>query len=163
MASVPVSHLILFIASLVIAAGVVGTITTGVDRVSAAVEDAGIDATEQLRTDVTIISDASAGVYNDSSGNVTLLIKNTGTQRLNPDGSGIDVVFDGSYVPPSAKHGKLLSAGSGAAWGRGDVLELTIEVNELDDTTNGLDAGDHRVYLTVNGDEELFQFRTEAN
>jgi len=29
MASVPVSHLILFIASLVIAAGVVGTITTG--------------------------------------------------------------------------------------------------------------------------------------
>jgi len=61
MASVPVSHLILFIASLVIAAGVVGTITTGVDRVSAAVEDAGLDATEQLRTDVTIISDANAG------------------------------------------------------------------------------------------------------
>jgi len=163
MASVPVSHLILFIASLVIAAGVVGTITTGVDRVSAAVEDAGLDATEQLRTDVTIISDASAGVYNEN-GNVTLLIKNTGTQRLNPDGSGIDVVFDGSYVRPSAIEGELVSAGPGAAWSRGDVLRLTIDTNQLGETNSGLDPGtDHRVYLTVNGDEELFQFRTEAN
>ncbi len=164
MASVPVSHLILFIASLVIAAGVVGTITTGVDRVTAAVDDAGLDATQQLRTDVAIISDPSAGVYNESGGqNVTLLIKNTGTYRLAPDGSSLDVVFDGQYVKPSAKTGELLSAGSGAAWSRGDVLKLTIDVERLDDTTNGLDAGDHRVYLTVNGDEELFQFRVEVS
>ncbi|TKX81935.1 flagellar protein G [Halorubrum sp. SD626R] len=163
MASVPVSHLILFIASLVIAAGVVGTITTGVDRVSAAVEDAGIDATEQLRTDVTIISDASAGVYNENGNeNVTLLIKNTGTQRLSPDGSGLDIVFNGRYVPPNATDGELVSAGDGAAWDRGDVLRLTIDVNQLEGTSDGLAAGtDHRVYLTVNGDEELFQFRVE--
>jgi flagellar protein FlaG len=165
MASVPVSHLILFIASLVIAAGVVGTITTGVDRVSAAVEDAGLDATEQLRTDVTVISDANAGVYNASGDeNVTLLIKNTGTYRLRPDGSGVDVVFDGSYVRRSAVEGELVSAGDGAAWSRGDVLRLTIDVNQLDGTSDGLDPGtDHRVYLTVNGDEELFQFRTGVN
>ncbi|MFC7185314.1 flagellar protein G [Halorubrum yunnanense] len=162
MASVPVSHLILFIASLVIAAGVVGTITTGVDRVSAAVEDAGIDATEQLRTDVTVISDASAGVYNTSNHNVTLLIKNTGTQRLHPDGSDLDIVFDGAYVPPGAIEGQLVSAGDGAAWDRGDVLRLTIDVTQLEGTENGLESGtDHRVYLTVNGDEELFQFRVE--
>ncbi|WP_144925616.1 flagellar protein G [Halorubrum salsamenti] len=163
MASVPVSHLILFIASLVIAAGVVGTITTGVDRVSAAVDDAGLDATETLRTDVTIISDANAGVYNASTQNVTLLIKNTGTYRLAPDGSGLDVVFDGSYVPPSAIDGELVSADAGAAWSRGDVLRLTINVNALDGTSGGLDDGDHRVYVTANGDEELFQFRVEGS
>lgn len=165
MASVPVSHLILFIASLVIAAGVVGTITTGVDRVTAAVDDAGLDATEQLRTDVTIISDPSAGVYNASGEeNVTLLIKNTGTYRLAPDGSGLDVMFDGQFVRPSAMEGELVSAGAGAAWSRGDVLRLTIDVNQLDGTSDGLDPGtDHRVYLTVNGDEELFQFRTEGS
>ncbi|EMA67421.1 flagellin [Halorubrum kocurii] len=163
MASVPVSHLILFIASLVIAAGVVGTITTGVDRVSAAVDDAGLDATEQLRTDVTIISDANAGVYNASDDqNVTLLIKNTGTYRLAPDGSGLDVVFDGRYVPPSAIDGKLVSADEGAAWSRGDVLRLTINANALEGYSGGLDDGDHRVYLTANGDEELFQFRVEG-
>ncbi|MGQ3329800.1 MULTISPECIES: flagellar protein G [Halorubrum] len=160
MASVPVSHLILFIASLVIAAGVVGTITTGVDRVSAAVDDAGLDATETLRTDVTIISDASAGVYNvNDQHNVTLLIKNTGTYRLAPDGSDLDVVFDGRYVPPSAIDGKLVSADAGAAWRRGDVLRLTINTNALEGTSGGLDDGDHRVYVTANGDEELFQFR----
>ncbi|MFD1570904.1 flagellar protein G [Halorubrum laminariae] len=157
MASVPVSHLILFIASLVIAASVVGTITTGVDRVSAAVDDAGLDATETLRTDVTIISDPSSGVYDEGTDNVTLLIKNTGTYRLAPDGSGLDVLFDGAYVPPDAMTGDLVSAGDGAAWSRGDVLRLTIEAGDLSSGT------DHRVYLTVNGDEELFQFRVEGN
>jgi len=162
MASVPISHLILFIASLVIAAGVVGTITTGVDRVSAAVDDAGLDATEQLRTDVTIISDASAGVYNASEENVTLLIKNTGTYRLAPDGSDLDIVFDGRYVRPSATTGELVSVDDGAAWSRGDVLRLTINVTALDGTSGGLENGDHRVYVTANGDEELFQFRVEG-
>ena len=165
MASVPVSHLILFIASLVIAAGVVGTITTGVDRVSAAVDDAGLDATEQLRTDVTVISDPNAGVYNASGEeNVTLLIKNTGTYRLAPDGSGLDVVFNGQFVRPVALDGELVSEGSGAARSRGDVLLLTIDVNEIDAYDEGLEAGtDHRVFISINGDEELFQFRTETN
>ncbi|QWC18843.1 flagellar protein G [Halorubrum sp. 2020YC2] len=162
MASVPVSHLILFIASLVIAAGVVGTVTTGVDRVSAAVDDAGLDATEQLRTDVTVISDAGAGVYNATEGNVTLLIKNTGTYRLAPDGSDLNVVFDGSYVRPNAISGTLVSADGGNAWGRGDVLRLTISVNDIDGVNDGLADGDHRVFLSVNGDEELFQFRVEG-
>ncbi|OTF10296.1 flagellar protein G [Halorubrum sp. SD612] len=163
MASVPVSHLILFIASLVIAAGVVGTITTGVDRVSAAVDDAGLDATEQLRTDVTFISDPSAGVYNATEGNVTLLIKNTGTYRLAPDGSDLDVVFDGGYVRPSKLSGELVSVDGANAWSRGDVLRLTIEVSEIDGVNGGLADGDHRVYLSVNGDEELFQFRVGGN
>ena len=43
------------------------------------------------------------------------------------------------------------------------MLRLTIDVSELDDTTNGgLADGDHRVYVTANGDEELFQFRVEG-
>jgi flagellar protein FlaG len=102
-------------------------------------------------------------VYNASDENVTLLIKNTGTYRLAPDGSGLDIMFDGQYVRPDATTGELLSAGEGAAWSRGDVLRLTIDISQIEGDT-GLDAGtDHRVYLTINGDEELFQFRTEAN
>ncbi|MBP1922220.1 flagellar protein FlaG [Halorubrum alkaliphilum] len=163
MASVPVSHLILFIASLVIAAGVVGTVTTGVDRVSSAVDDAGLDATEQLRTDVTVISDPNAGVYDSDAGtdgSVTLLIKNTGTYRLAPDGSDLDVVFDGRFVRPDATSGELVPADGATAWSRGDVLELTIDLDEVDGVGSLEDeTSDHRVYLTVNGDEELFQFR----
>ncbi|GAA0514754.1 flagellar protein FlaG [Halorubrum aquaticum] len=163
MASVPVSHLILFVASLVIAAGVVGTVTTGVDRVSAAVEDGSLDATQQLRTDVTVISDPNGGVYNGTENNVTLLVKNTGTQRLAPDGSGVDVVFDGEYVRPDATTGELVSVDGATAWSRGDVLRLTIDLDVVG-VNPGESSGtsDHRVYLTVNGDEELFQFRVEA-
>jgi len=131
--------------------------------VSAAVDDAGLDATEQLRTDVTIISDPSAGVYNATEGNVTLLIKNTGTYRLAPDGSDLDVVFDGGYVRPSKLSGELVSVDGANAWSRGDVLRLTIEVSEIDGVNGGLADGDHRVYLSVNGDEELFQFRVGGN
>ena len=167
MASVPVSHLILFVASLVIAAGVVGTVTTGVDRVSSAIDDGSLDATEQLRTDVTVISDSNAGVYNATAGedgNVTLLIKNTGTQRLHPDGSSLDVVFDGQFVRPTATHGEVVSTDGATAWSRGDVLALTIDLDEIDavGALNETDS-DHRVYLSVNGDEELFQFRVEGS
>jgi flagellar protein FlaG len=35
-------------------------------------------------------------------------------------------------------------------------------VNEIEGSGGGLDGGGHRVYLTVNGDEELFQFRVEG-
>ncbi|MES3161609.1 MAG: flagellar protein G [Halorubrum sp.] len=163
MASVPVSHLILFVASLVIAAGVVGTVTTGVDRVSSAVNDGSLDATEQLRTDITVVSDPTAGVYDASegeNGSVTLLIKNTGTQRLAPDGSGVEVVFDGRFVRPAAKSGEVVSVDGATAWSRGDVLELTVDLDEVDGVGSLTEeTSDHRVFLTVNGDEELFQFR----
>ena len=166
MASVPVSHLVLFVASLVIAAGVVGTVTTGVDRVSSAIDDGSLDATEQLRTDITVISDPNAGVYDASAGddgNVTLLIKNTGTQRLHPDGSSIDVVFDGQFVRPDATAGEVVSSDGATAWSRGDVLALTIDLDGVDDVGPLDDEdSDHRVHLSVNGDEELFQFRVEG-
>jgi len=56
MASVSASHLIIFIASLVIAAGVVGTLTTGVDRVSSAIDDRSLDVTQQVRMDMACTS-----------------------------------------------------------------------------------------------------------
>ena len=164
MASVSVSHLVLFIASLVIAAGVVGTVTTGVDRVSAAVEDGSVEATEQLRTDVTVISDPAAGVYDPTAGadgNVTLLVKNVGSQRLAPTGDGLDIVFDGQYVPPSATTGVVVSVDGAAAWGPGDVLRLTVDLDRVEGVDALAASSDHRVHIVVNGDEETFPFRVE--
>ena len=164
MASVSVSHLVLFIASLVIAAGVVGTVTTGVDRVSAAVEDGSLEATEQLRTDVTVISDPAAGVYDPTAGadgNVTLLVKNVGSQRLAPTGDGLDIVFDGQYVPPSATTGVVVSVDGAAAWGPGDVLRLTVDLDRVEGVDALSASSDHRVHIVVNGDEETFPFRVE--
>jgi flagellar protein FlaG len=154
MASVSISHMIIFIASLVIAAGVVGTVTSGVDQVNAAIEDGSADVATDMRTDVTIVSDAgSDAVYDSSEGTLSLLVKNTGTHRLAPDGSGVVIVVDGRFITHDSIETTLYS-GSGTTWARGDVMAFAIDVD--------LDAGDHRVAVTVNGDEEVFEFRYDG-
>lgn len=151
MASVSISHMVIFIASLVIAAGVVGTMTTGVDRVNEALEDNSIDASEQLRTDVTVISDAGGTVYDSGNDTISLLVKNTGTQPLPPDGTNLDVIVNGQFVDPANVDATVLT-GTGDTWNRNDVLRL--EING-----QGLSTGDHRVKLTINGEEAVFRFR----
>mgnify|MGYP000190909414 CR=1 FL=1 len=154
MASVPVSHLILFVASLVIAAGVVGTVTTGVDRVSEAVEDGSIDATQQLRTDVTVISDPNGGVYDSNAGtdgNVTVLVKNTGQKTLAADGTELDVLVDGEYQ--IIANATVVGAPDAHAWRSGEVLRVTV--------TRSLDTGSHRIAVHANGDTATIRFRTD--
>ena len=76
-------------------------------------------------------------------------------------------MFDGVFVPPDAQDGQVVSVDGATAWSRGDVLELTIDLDEVDGVADdeNLDEedSDHRVHLTVNGDEELFQFRVEES
>jgi len=60
MASVSATHLIIFVASLVIAAGVVGTLTTGVERVSSSIDDGSLDVSQQISMDMSIVSDSGA-------------------------------------------------------------------------------------------------------
>ncbi|WP_101296534.1 flagellar protein G [Halegenticoccus soli] len=147
MASVSVSHLVLFIASLVVAASVAGTVTNGVDRLNGALSDQSLDVSTQVRTDVEVISDPGSPVYNRSGEeNVTLLVKNTGSRSLPTDGTGLDVLVDGEYqtaVTVEPIDGR---------WRVGDVARLHVDAGILS-------AGDHRVKLVVAGDEEVFRFR----
>lgn len=151
MASVSISHLILFIASLVIAASVAGTMTTGVDRLTGAIDDESLDMAETVRSDVEVISDAGAGVYNLSGEEtVTLLVKNTGSNTLPVDATAFDVLLDGQYEVNVTVSAVTATADS---WRPGEVVRLEIGAP-------GLAAGDHRVRLVVGGDEEVFRFRT---
>lgn len=151
MASVSVSHLILFIASLVVAASVAGTMTTGVDRLTGAIDDESLDMEQTVRSDVEVISDAGAGVYNRSgTGNVTLFVKNTGSNSLAVSADVFDVLLDGRYkvnvtVSP-------VTAGA-HSWRPGEVVRVEI-------SAPALQPGDHRARLIVGGDEEVFRFRT---
>lgn len=151
MASVSISHLILFIASLVIAASVAGTMTAGVDRLTGAIDDESLDMAETVRSDVEVISDSGAGVYNQSGEeNVTLLVKNTGSNTLPVDAKAFDVLLDGRYEVNVTVSPVTADADS---WRPGEVVRLEIDAP-------GLSAGDHRVRLVVGGDEEVFRFRT---
>lgn len=151
MASVSISHLIIFIASLLVAASVAGTMTTGVDRLTGAIDDESLDMAETVRSDAEVISDPGGPVYNRSGEeNVTLLVKNTGSNRLPVDADAFDVLLDGEYRVNVGVEPVTASADS---WRPGEVVRLEIDVP-------GLAAGDHRVRLVVGGDEEVFRFRT---
>jgi flagellar protein FlaG len=147
-ASVSASHLILFIASLVIAAGVAGTFTQGISRLSQGIDDQSLEVSEEVRTDIEVISDAGSPVYNNSTNTVTILVKNTGTSTLDNDTRFVEILLDGQY-----RTNVTSTVVDGTAWQPNNVVRL--EIGGAD-----LSAGDHRVKVIVNGDEEVFRFRT---
>ncbi|ERH12372.1 MAG: putative archaeal flagellar protein G [halophilic archaeon J07HB67] len=153
MAGASVSEMILFIAALVVAASVAGTLTTQVDRVSESLDDRSLDLSQEIRVDVTVISDAGAQVHDrDGNGNVSLYVRNTGSSGLPANPETIDVFFDGSYQ--SAVNVTVVKpTNADGSWPRGGVIELSFSVGSLPD------GSDHRVKLIVREDEELFEFR----
>ena len=146
MASVSASHLILFIASMMVAASVAGVFTNSIGQLSGALSEQGLDVSSDVRTDVEIISDSgSDAIYAD--GTITLYVKNTGSERLAADPGQMDVFVDGQFA---TDYTVTLADGSGA-WRPGSVVRI--------DITQDLNNGDHRVQITVNDDEEVFEFR----
>lgn len=151
MASDSVSSLILFIAAMLVAAGVAGTLVTNVNEISGSIDTYSGDVREQIDTDIEIISDpGSDAVYNETDGNVSILIKNTGQKTLSSDAAALDVLIDGEYVS-SGSATLTVHEGSSSAWRRGEVAELEI--------AQTLETGaEHRVVVIVNGDEETLEF-----
>jgi len=150
MAGVSASHLIIFIASMMVAASVVGVFTDSVGQLSDAIDDQGVHVSSDVRSDIEVISDSgSAAVYNSSGdGNITLHVKNTGSSRLPAEADQMDVLVNGMYQTDVT----VTLLGGAEAWRPGEVVR--VEISEP------LDPGDHRVKLIVNGDEEVFEFRS---
>lgn len=140
--------MILFVASMLVAVSVAGTLTNGIQRLSGSLGDQSIDVSENIRTDIEIISDPKSGVYNTSNNeNVSVLVKNTGSQALDPSSRAVDVLVDGRYATNVS-----VTVVDGSSWRPGNVVEI-----EIDRT---LAAGDHRVLVIANGDREVLEFRT---
>lgn len=149
MASVSVSHLVLFIASMIVASAVGVTFVGQADNLAAALGAKGDDVSGDIRTDVEVISDPSAPIYNTSGNeNVTLLVKNTGSRDLPARGDFVDVLVDGEFITDVT-----VTVVDGPEWEETNVARLDISVPDLP-------SGDHRVKVIVGSDEEVFEFRT---
>lgn len=152
MASVSASHLIIFIASLVIAAGVVGTLTTGVDRLNTAIDDRSLDVTQQVRMDMTILNDPVAD--NTDGNDVVIYVRNTGSQGVPIEASAVDIVFNGQFIGNDEITIRDANTDEPeGVWQPGDVIEISIPDDNLNTDS------DNRLLLTVNEDEEEFEFR----
>lgn len=149
MASVSSSTLIIFIASILVAASVAGTMTNGVQRLSDALGDRSVDVSQEIRTDIQIISDPGSpgSIYNESTDNVTVLVKNTGSQTLVDSPSSIDLLVDGEYLTPTS-----VDVVGDDSWRAGTVARVTADVN--------LSTGDHRLVVIAGSDREVLEFRT---
>jgi flagellar protein FlaG len=143
--------MILFIASMLIAASVAGVFTDTVGQLSSAIDDQGLQVSEDVRTDVEIISDSGAGgIYDAATDVVTLHVKNTGSETLAPEGQAINAFVDGRFVAPGNVTVTLV--GGDTSWRPGGVVRVELDGQDL--------TGDVRVKLVVNGDEEVFEFRS---
>ncbi|EMA34399.1 CARDB domain-containing protein [Haloarcula japonica] len=150
MASVSVSHLILFIASMAIAASVAGVFTSSIGELSNAVSEQGLDVSSDVRTDVEIISDSGSNtIYDGDASTITIHVKNTGSETLAPVPGQVDVFVDGTFA---SDYTVTLEPNGGNSWRPGEVVRIDINDN--------LNSGDHRLKLIVNGDEEVFEFNT---
>lgn len=154
MASVSVSHLILFIASMLIAASVAGVFTSSVDELAGAIDDRGVQVSDNVRTDIEIISDGgSDNIYNASGNeNVTLLVKNIGTNDLVVSDSRIDVLINGRFQATGDIGIELL--GNGETWSPDEVVRIN--------ASQPLSDGDHRAKVIVNDAETVFEFRASG-
>jgi flagellar protein FlaG len=148
MADSTIPSLVMFIASIILAAAVSGVLINTVGGVSRAVDAQGGDLADNIETDVEIISDAGSPVYDAGSGNVTLLVKNTGQRSLPADAVVLDVLLDGQYQTAVT----VTEVTGGTEWDQGDVVRVEVNVGSLS-------SGDHRVKLVTRGDEEVFTFR----
>jgi flagellar protein FlaG len=154
MASVSVSHLILFIASMLIAASVAGVFTSSVDELAGAIDDRGVQVSDNVRTDIEIISDGGSDTVYNSNGNdnVTLLVKNIGTNDLVVSDTAIDVLINGRFQGSSDVDIELL--GEGETWSPDEVVRIN--------ATQSLSDGDHRAKVIVNDAEAVFEFRVSG-
>ena len=132
---------------MVVAASVAGVFTDTVGQLSQAISDQGLDVSTDVRTDIEVISDSGSGAIYDS-GSITLHVKNTGSETLGAEANVFDLFVDGQFATDVS----VTLLADGGQWLPGDVVEL--------DITRTLNSGDHRVKVIVDGDEEVFEFRS---
>jgi flagellar protein FlaG len=147
MADVSVPSLILFIASIVVAAGVSGVLIDTVTGISGALDDQGADVAENIRTDIEVISSSDGNVYDGA--NITLYVKNTGRRTIPATAETFDVIVDAQYRTNVTV--TTVDGSDPDSWAPHDVVRIDIGDSDLN-------SGDHQVTLTVDGDEETFRF-----
>lgn len=149
MSDAGVSNLVLFIASLLVAASVAGVFSGEVGRLSENIDDLGLDASDKMRADVTVISDVGSQVYDiDGSGALRIYVKNTGTRTLLSQPDHIDVLIDNEYQP---NENLTVTVLEGSDWTPGRVVRIEVAVP-------GLAEGTHRAQVGVDGDTEVMEF-----
>lgn len=149
MASVSVSHLIIFIAAMVVASSVAGVLTTTVNDIGEAIDDQGLSVSDDIRSDIEIINDPGADVLNSSTepNRAEFYVKNTGSTELPAQADSVDVFLNGQFR--TADNVTVVSSDSNV-WGRNEVVRIDVG------DTSPISEGENRAKIRVDGAEDTF-------
>ena len=114
------THLIFFIAAVIIALTLVGAFVVVIDNLSDAMENRASSEQRSIRSRVEIINDLVAMPYNNTSKELDIYVKNIGAERLDPNATlvlidGVDVNYTYRVV------------GGGSEWVPGGTVVLTCQ------------------------------------
>lgn len=151
MADSGISTLILLITSLIIATSIAGVATDLSQEISQDLDKAGDSVSTNINADINIISNPEF-VYDKSNNELTVFVKNTGSESVPLDTSGVkqvDVFVDGDFQEPDTIS---FADSSGSPWRPGEVIKL--QYNNL-----ALSSGDeHTVSVILFSNEDKLRF-----
>lgn len=149
-AETAITHMIFFIAAILIAMTVIAVMTSNVQSLTGATASSSKVLSEQIKTDITIISDPEIIPYNSTSKEYTFYAKNTG--RTDLDTEYIDVFIDGLHIDPQNLETDFFE--EDVLWQPGNTLVIDVKV------TTEMTEGDHRILIAAeNGKSDSMDFR----
>ena len=166
MSGISASTLVIFIASILVAAGVAGTLVTTVGDISSSAETQGDAISDSIDTDIEILNDGrGSNFYQESvensdgvvvDGLITLYVRNAGSTSLHLD-SRVNVLVNGRLVSPGNRTLTPTNGSDPDVWTADEVIEIEISLSET------LEGSGNRVTVSVEGSERVVEFKAEAS
>lgn len=159
MSGVSASTLVIFIASILVAAGVAGTLVTTVGDISTSAETRGDAITETIDTDIELLNDGGGSNFyvenGDGTNQITFYVRNTGSTGLLQDPNEIDVLLNGGFVANADLTIASMNGADDDVWAEGEVLELVVTLDEE------LDGSGNRLTVSTRGTERSLEFNAD--
>ncbi|WP_181692435.1 flagellar protein G [Natronomonas sp. LN261] len=160
MSGVSASTLVIFIASILVAAGVAGTLVATVGDISNSAETKGDAITESIDADFEILNDGGGSKFYTEPGTptaqITFYVRNTGSAALSSETDDIDVLVNGQYVVSSDLTIGSENDADDGVWAEGEVLQIIIE------RTDTLSGSGNRLTISAKGTERSLEFAAET-
>ncbi len=151
-AETAVTHMIFFIAALMLAISAIAFISADVQSMIASSGTSSKLLSEQMRTDITVINDPELIPYNNVSNKYKFYAKNTGKTELVPE--YVTVLVDGILIEPTDVDIELMDGD--IIWRPGDIMILNVTT-----VPSPLESGDHRILVAAeNGKSGAMSFKT---
>jgi flagellar protein FlaG len=160
MSGVSASTLVIFIASILVAAGVAGTLVTTVGEISTSAETRGDAVTESIDSDIELLNDGGGAdfyIENDTAGtaNITVYARNTGSSTLSKDPNELDVLVNGQFIQTINLNVTSMNGDAGVAWDQDEVIEIKISLDEQ------LSGSGNRLTVSPSGTERSLEFNAD--